>query len=744
MSRMIANNDKLRFADVIVPRPVRGLFTYCVPEEMAKDIAPGKRVLVPFGKRSLVGLVVSLKDKALMETRPIVGILDSVAFVDAGLLDLALWTSLHYYAPPGDFLPIILPRGDYSLDTVVVLKPGAPPPSERAGKALGVYEALLEKGGSRRLELLAKDIQSTPGALKKMLSGAAVRAFVEITQGTRAIGARKAGEAHSAVETVGASLPPLTAAQNAVYESVASDMDEARFRVSLLHGVTGSGKTEVYAYLAKKALDMGKSALILAPEIALADMLSARFIKRFASPPVVLHSDMTPKERDMRLYAVRSAPSIIVVGARSAVFAPVNNLGLVIVDEEHDPSYKQETSPRYNGRDVAIKRASMAGAPVLLGSATPSLESYHHAISGKYHLLTLTSRVDGRPMPRVEIVEPERAGEIGERLRAEIEDRLKKGEQTLLFINRRGAARYIQCTACGYAYQCKNCSVSLVLHGGTGTLDCHTCGYKERAPDTCAKCGSTSLRMGGAGSERVETEIRRLFPSARVARMDKDTTSGRRAGAKILQAVEQRDVDILIGTQMITKGHDYPAITLVGAVSADDTLNLPDFRSSERTFQLITQAAGRAGRGDIPGLVIVQAKSAASHSLVCAASHDFASFLSFESSLRQMVGYPPFTRMAMIRVDAASERKGMEFLGKMAPALKAMAEKVKGLAILGPAEALIFKARNRYHWRLSLKGEAHSTLFRALDIFFSGMESLGKGSASGVNVSVDVDPASSM
>lgn len=744
MSPMITDKNKLRFADVIVPRPVRGLFTYSVPEALARDIAPGKRVLVPFGKRSLVGLVAALKDKAEMETRPVAGILDAEPFVDVGLLDLTLWTASHYYAPPGDFLPIILPRGDYSLDTVVELKPGAARPAERAVKALSVYEALSKKGGVRRLELLAKDIQATPGALRKTLSGAAVRAFVEIRQGTRAVESRKPGEAGSAMALGGSFLLPLTSAQNAVYESVANDMDEARFRVSLLHGVTGSGKTEVYAYLAKKALDMGKSALILAPEIALADMLADRFLKRLASPPVVLHSDMTPKERDMRLYAVRSAPSIIVVGARSAVFAPINNLGLVIVDEEHDPSYKQDTSPRYNGRDVAVKRGSMAGAPVLLGSATPSLESYHHAVSSKYRLLELASRVDGRPMPRVEIVEPERAGEIGERLKAEIEDRLKKGEQTLLFINRRGAARYIQCTACGHAYQCKNCSVSLVLHGGTGTLDCHICGYKERAPDTCGKCGSTSLRMGGAGSERVETEIRRMFPSARVARMDRDTTTGRRAGAKILRAVESGEVDILIGTQMITKGHDYPAITLVGAVSADDTLHLPDFRSSERTFQLITQAAGRAGRGDVPGLVIVQAKSAASHSLVCAASHDFASFLSGESSLRRMVGYPPFTRMAMIRMDASSERKGMAFFGKMAPTLKTMAEKVKGLGVLGPAEALVFKARNRYHWRLSLKGDTHSVLFKALNIFFYGMENLGKGSASGVNVSVDVDPSSSM
>ncbi|MBF0291937.1 MAG: primosomal protein N' [Nitrospinae bacterium] len=741
---MISENKELCFADVIVPRPVRGLFTYSIPHELRDSVAPGKRVLVPFGKRSLVGLVASLKAKAQMETRPIVGVLDAEPFVDAGLLDLALWTSLHYYAPPGDFLPVILPRGDYSLDTVVVLKPGSPRPSERSAKAVAVYDALSEKGGSRRLELLAKDIQSTPGALKKILSGSAVRAFIEIRQGTRAVASRKSGDAGLAVETSAVFLPPLTTAQNAVYESVARDMDTARFRVSLLHGVTGSGKTEVYAYLAKKALDMGKSALILAPEIALADMLAERFMKRFENPPVVLHSDMAPKERDTRLYAVRSAPSIIVVGARSAVFAPVNNLGLVIVDEEHDPSYKQETSPRYNGRDVAIKRASMAGAPVLLGSATPSLESYHHSVSGKYHLLALASRVDGRPMPRVEIVEPERAGEIGERLKAEIEDRLKKGEQTLLFINRRGAARYIQCSTCGHAYQCRNCSVSLVLHGVTGTLDCHLCGYKEKAPDTCAKCGSASLRMGGAGSERVETEIRRLFPTARVARMDRDTTAGRRAGAKILSAVGKGEVDILIGTQMITKGHDYPAITLVGAVSADDSLNMPDFRSSERTFQLITQAAGRAGRGDVPGLVIVQATSSASHCLVCAANHDFESFLSIEYSLRQMVGYPPFTRMAMIRVDASSERKGLEFFEKMSPSLKTMGEKVKGLALLGPAEALVFKARNRYHWRLSLKGEAHSALFRALDIFFKGMENLGKGSVSGVNVSVDVDPASSM
>ncbi|MGK7345203.1 MAG: replication restart helicase PriA [Candidatus Nitrospinota bacterium M3_3B_026] len=730
------------FVEVIIPAPVRGLFTYSAPERMRNEAEPGRRVVAPFGSRKLVGLIVRRAAKADVETKPILQVIDNEPVAPPEILDLALWTAGHYFAAPGEVLPLITPRGDVQIDTVVRIRPGLE--ARSASRKAGMVRAALEKkGGARRLKLLAADLSMTPGALKKYLSGKAARALFELTQEARSVSLREKQEQRES-PTPQASPVGLTTRQREAVDRILPRVRDGSFRTCLIHGVTGSGKTEVYITLAQRALELGKSVLVLAPEIALCEALAARFAKRLGRAPAVLHSGLTPRERERRWYEIKTGAARLVVGARSAVFAPLVNLGLIVVDEEHDTSYKQDSAPRYNGRDVAIKRGAALGVPVVLGSATPSLESYHHAVTGKYELIELPERIDKRPMPVVEMVRPEEPGRLTPRLAGQIKARLEAGEQTLLFINRRGSARFIQCSRCGRAFECRNCSLSLVAHAGAKSLKCHTCGYAEPAPDVCPDCGSDRLFMAGAGSEKVERHVVEMFPGARVARMDKDTTSGRLSSSAILSGVESGKVDILVGTQMITKGHDFPNITLVGAVNADETLRLPDFRSAERSFQLITQAAGRAGRGERPGLVIAQTLSADHHSMSAAARHDFKTFYKNEIPLREAAGYPPFCRMAFVRIDATTKRRGEEFLKRAGPMLAAAAARVEGVMILGPVEALVFKTRNRYHWRALLKAGGHPALSKTLNAFLSELESLKPAERLGVKVAVDMDPASSM
>ncbi len=731
------------FVEVIVPRSIRSLFTYCVPKHLMSSATPGKRVLVPFGSKRLIGLIVRRIGRTDVKTKAVIDVVDEQPVTPGDLLELALWTAGHYFAGVGDMLPLIAPKEDISVDTIVSLIPEAPEPGGRSPGLIKIYEALLLKGGKRRLELLAKDLEMTGKELAKTLRTPVARKIFAQSQQTKRVKPR-GGAKQVEFENAPHNPVVLTKGQQEAFDKIAPDIDSSRFRVHLIHGVTGSGKTEVYAHLARHALELGKSVLLLAPEIALADMLARRLKERLGFEPLVLHSDMAPKERAKRWSEAKDRRGRLVIGARSAVFAPLANPGIIIVDEEHDPTYKQESSPRYNGRDVAIKRGSLINAPVVLGSATPSLESYYHAAKGKYGLIELESRIDGKPLPKVEIVNPEKPGELCDRLKEEIGKRLALKEQTLLFINRRGSARYIQCSACRHLFECRNCSLSLVYHSLTKSLKCHTCAYVEPAPEKCPKCSSTVFHMGGAGSERVEKDIKGFFPQARVMRMDRDTTSKRRGAVTILRAVGKGEVDILIGTQMVTKGHDYPGITLVGAVSADDTLRLPDFRASERTFQLITQAAGRAGRGDVPGLVIAQTASCEHHSIQSAAKHDFKAFYAAEVPLREIVGYPPYVRLAFIRVDASRQFRGEKFLSVITPKLDRIAKEAKEVVSLGPVEAVVFKTKNRFNWRILFKAPTHIALARAIHRFLGEVDKLDSHIKAGVNVIVDMDPMSGM
>jgi len=737
--------SSLPFAQVIAPRPVRSFFTYSVPPSLDTEVSPGKRVLIPFGSRKLIGLVVSRIKSSDVKTKPILQVIDPAPVVGLHLLELALWIAQYYFAPPGDVAPLILPRDDAVIENLVQLT-GEIPVNTRSKTARLVFDALKAKKGARKLNLLAADLGFTPVKMKKILAGDLIRRFTRQGESVRL----KKKHATDKREDVNGKKPvrlriKLTSQQKKAVTAITPDIEKGRFRVHLIHGVTGSGKTEIYARLAAKTVAIGKSALILAPEIALGEMIARKFEESLENVPVtVFHSGLKPAERYKRWAQIMEGEAKVVVGARSALFAPMKNLGLIIVDEEHDPTYKQEESPRYHGRDAAVKRGSLEKVPVALGSATPSLESYSNAKEGKYRLIELTSRIDDRPMPQVEIVEPDSGSDIGPKLRDAIQACLKSKEQALLFLNRRGAARFIQCSRCGHVFICRNCSLSLILHAHSRSLKCHTCGYHERAPDVCCECGSESLFKGGSGTQKIEQEITELFPKARVARMDRDTTTKRGSSATILSAVESRSIDILIGTQMITKGHDFPGINVVGVVSADELLYLPDFRSAERTFQQITQAAGRAGRAERKGIVIVQTLSGDHHSVTSAKNHDYRRFYKTEIDLRRAAGYPPFSRLARIGIEASTVERGELFLEKIEPAIKITAQSAPGITILGPVEAVVFKVRNRYRWRMLFKAVGVKALFKGVRSFIDKVDMLPGPVKNRVKVVVDVDPADVM
>jgi len=502
--------------------------------------------------------------------------------------------------------------------------------------------------------------------------------------------------------------------QLAAFERIRASLEARRFEAFLLYGVTGSGKTEVYLRAIDAALKLGRGALLLVPEIALTPAVAGQFIAQFGERVAILHSALTDTERAAQWRRIRNGEAGVVVGTRSGVFAPVRDLGLVVVDEEHDGSYKQEETPRYNGRDLAIVRARAAGAAVVLGSATPSLESRYNAARGKYTLLELPERIERRPMPEVELIdmraeflETRRQATFSRRLLEAIRGRLEAREQVMLLLNRRGFSSFVVCRACGERVQCANCSLTLTYHRRDRRLLCHVCGYAERVPEVCPKCQSEYIQFVGAGSERVEEELHQAFPQARIARMDRDTVTGRRHYETILHAFREHDYDILVGTQMIAKGHDIPNVTLVGVVSADGGLGVQDFRASERTFQLLTQVAGRAGRGDIPGMVYIQTVNPDHYAIRFASMQDYPAFYEKELQFRRLMRYPPFSALANVLVRAPKIEDAIAMSQEVGNFLKPAPENVK---VLGPAEAPVPRLKSEYRYQLLIKAASRAKL----------------------------------
>ncbi len=510
--------------------------------------------------------------------------------------------------------------------------------------------------------------------------------------------------------------PPhvLNARQQAAFTEIRAAIEARQFRTFLLQGVTGSGKTEVYLCAIESALALGRGALLLVPEIALTPSVAGQFYHRFGDRVAILHSAFTGRERAEQWRRIRSGQAGVVVGTRSGVFAPVDNLGLIVIDEEHDHSYKQEETPRYNGRDVAIVRAQHTGACVVLGSATPSMESRYNAERGRYRLLELPERIEQRPLPEVEVIdmrqeflETRRQATFSRRLLGAIQERLESGEQTMLLLNRRGFSSFVACRSCGARIQCRDCAVTLTYHRRDRRLLCHYCNYAAPVPSRCPSCESEYLYFIGLGSERVEEELHRHFPKARVARMDRDTVTSKRHYETILSSFRAREYDILVGTQMIAKGHDIPNVTLVGVVSADVGLGMPDFRAAERTFQLLTQAAGRAGRGEIPGRVLIQTINPDHYAIRFAAGQDYELFYRKELEFRRLMRYPPFSALANLLVRSEKQEDALRMSAELARRLEPPPPELK---VLGPAEAPVPRLKREYRYQLLIKAASRQVL----------------------------------
>ncbi len=553
------------------------------------------------------------------------------------------------------------------------------------------------------------------GELEKLLPGA--------SQTARALARRKLLKLRieDAIPAWNDFRPPhvLNPDQQAAFDAIRASIVQRRFETFLIQGVTGSGKTEVYLCAIEAALADGRGAILMVPEIALTPAVAAQFVSRFGERVAILHSAFTDIERAEQWRRIRSGRAPVVVGTRSGVFAPVQDLGLIVVDEEHDGSYKQEETPRYNGRDVAIVRAQNAGACVVLGSATPSLESRYNAERGKYKLLVLPERIEKRPLPQVHLVdmrqeflETRKVAPISRRLLEEIGQRLEAGEQTMLLLNRRGFSSFVACRACGHRFQCVNCAVTLTYHRRDRRLLCHYCNYAERVPTECKVCGSEHVQFLGVGSERLEEELHQKFPAARIARMDRDTVTSKRHYESILFGFKEGAYDILVGTQMIAKGHDIPNVTLVGVVNADIGLGMPDFRAAERTFQLLTQVAGRAGRGETPGRVVMQTLTPDHYAIRLAAAQDYEGFYQREVEFRKAMRYPPFSALANVLVRAEKQEDAMRMSGELERLLQPPPEHLR---VLGPAEAPVPKLRSEYRYQLLIKAASRKTLNETLN-----------------------------
>ena len=720
------------------PVPLHDLFTYRVPEPLRPLVRPGMRVRMPLGRQTRTGVVAGFADVAPPgELRPILDVLDADPFVPPDLLELCRWTAGYYLASLAEVLAAVVP--------VALPAPGR----ERVVRLLRRLTPEEEAALARRAPARARAYRVLCAAPGGELGGQAARAGGLDAPAVRALVAAGLAEAGlrprrrpPGAETA-APRPALAPAQRSALDAIAAAIASRDAASFLLHGVTGSGKTEVFLAAAEHTLAAGRDVLLLVPEIALTHQLVDRVRARFGDALAVLHSGLGPRERWDEWRRVRHGGARLVVGARSAVFAPLPRLGLVVVDEEHDPAYKQEDGLRYNARDVGIVRARLARAVVVLASATPSAESYQAARDGRHVLLELPDRPTAHPLPPIELVRlrGRPPGLLTDELSAALAANLARGEQTLVFLNRRGFAAYLQCPACGVAATCPHCSVTLTWHRAARALVCHHCHHRRRPPPACPACGGPPLAAFGVGTEQIEAALRAVHPLAAVERLDRDAAQRPGAQRRILGSWQSGDTDILVGTQMVSKGHDVPGVTLVAVLLADLSLNVPDFRAAERTFQLLVQVAGRAGRGDAPGRVIVQTFRPEHPSVAAAATHDYAGFMARELERRRALGYPPFSRLVNLRLEGRDGARVEHAAREVAARLRrqARALQLADDAVLGPAPPPVERVRGRYRWQILLRAPDVRALRALARLAAACGPALGRAH---VRLAVDVDPYS--
>ncbi|HEY6008108.1 MAG TPA: primosomal protein N' [Geobacteraceae bacterium] len=743
----------LAIIEVAVPLPLDQTFTYLVPQSLQGCVRVGMRVLVPFGRRTVTGYVLGLAAPA-EGLKAVVEVLDREPFLTAKELGVLRWAAAYYHHPFGEVLKAALPAGinvtsrrklvateDGTLVTADVLTGGRNVRSERFYALAPGVEAPpgLRGKGREIIPLLHMEGELPAVELRRRCGATAEQLRRLVQQGLLLCAEREVYRDPFREEVFDRDAPlSLNPDQARALAQLIAAVDARHFAPFLLHGVTGSGKTEVYLQAISHAVAKGRNALVLVPEIALTPQLVRRFKRRFACGIAVLHSALSDGERFDEWRRIRRGEATIVIGARSAIFAPLERIGVIVVDEEHESSYKQGEGFRYNARDLALVRGKEERACVVLGSATPLVTSWHAAQAGRLHLLPLPERVRSLPMPQTQVVDMRRSkGEsFSPQLRELLAENLTAGGQTILFLNRRGFATWLVCRECGQVLRCPNCAVTLTYHQGRRRHFCHYCDYSIPAPSLCPACDSPEIELLGRGTERVEEEVRELLPEARVARLDRDTTRGRGGHARVLRGVEAGEVDILIGTQMIAKGHDFPGVTLVGVVSADASLNLPDFRSAERTFQLVSQVMGRAGRGDQPGRVVIQTLAPEHPAIARAAVHDYPGFCAEELAGRAELGYPPFAFLAALHLSGTSATAAEEGAATAAACLGALKRELKSrVEILGPAPAPLTKVRGRFRWQLLLKSPGRTDLHRLLAAFRNRVRLPAT-----VRLAIDVDP----
>ncbi len=740
----------VRYAEVAVPLHVFQTFTYRLSPEQSVDAQVGARVVVPLGRSVVTAYIVGLTDEppenlAEIDIKDAQTLVDSTPVCTPEILQLARWVADYYACPLGEVIKAALPPGmSPKRRDAKFAKP-------KLRRFVRLLQPTQQKLTETQLRVISTLESSGPMLLQSLLQSASVsastisslekKALVEVyVEAIRRDPLADAGGVKSAEHT-------LTPAQSSVLQQIEQQVNSESYSAFLLHGVTGSGKTEIYMRAMDKALQLGRSAMMLVPEIALTPVFSRGLRARFGDQVAIFHSSLQKGERFDEWTRVKNGDARVVIGTRSAVFAPAKNLGLIVVDEEHESSYRQQESPYYNARDVAIVRAQKEAATVVLGSATPSLESFNNARKGKYQLLTLPERIAARPMATARIIDMRtvfvRHGKprvFSDELLEAIRETHERHEQSIILLNRRGYSSFILCRSCGETVQCPNCDVTLTYHRSERVIVCHYCNHREAVPRVCPACGKKYIYYVGEGTEQLEEMLKLLFPALRVARIDRDTTVRRKVFEQSLADFSAGRIDTLVGTQMLAKGHDFPNVTLVGVVSVDAGLALPDFRSAERTFQLITQVAGRAGRGDRPGRVLIQTYHPYHYALRHACAQDYEGFYGEELRYRQNHSYPPFVALASLLVhgpDLGRVRSDSLELRKQLD----VANQERKCRILGPAPAPLSRLKGEHRFQILMKSRNRKHLREVAD---PALKSAIDGGINLRSINLEIDPVSIM
>jgi len=745
------------FAEIILNNNAKALnkiFDYEVPKELEKKVHIGARVFVPFGRSKALedGFIINLKENSEYANKKIAS-MENQDFMTEEKINLAKLMAKKYFCNISECIKLMLPPGTKSKNSsksietrkdkkVILLKSNDEIMQDiesnviKSAKQIQLLSFLMYTDN-----VLISDIEDGLSISRSVISTAKKNGYVDIIEVDKENDFLKDLEVERTT-----SLPP-TEEQKNVIDGISRYIYDEEYKQCLIHGVTGSGKTEVYLQLIERVLDQGRKAIVLVPEISLTYQTVERFVSRFGNDIAILHSKMTVSKRKEEYKRIKQGKVDIVIGARSAIFAPVVNLGLIIIDEEHDESYSSEMTPRYNAKEVARKIAINKQIPLVLGSATPDINTFYKAKQGQIELLTLTKRANQSNLPEIQVIDLREELANGNKtmlsreLYDKIQQNLKNKHQTILFLNRRGFSTFIMCRDCGHTIKCKNCNITLTYHMKENKLKCHYCGYEQENVTICPECGSSKIKYFGTGTQKLEAQIQKFFPNATTIRMDVDTVSKKNSHEEILNQFRNENIDILIGTQMVVKGHHFPNVTLVGVIAADGSLNIDDYRASERTFQILTQVAGRAGRENLQGNVIIQTYNPDHFSIECAKEQNYDKFYLIEENLRKQLKYPPFCDIIVVGISGEKEdevKKQAEFLHKE------LYTKIKqyniNLSLYSPRPAPIDKIKNKYRWRIILKGNFDEPVNEMIQEVLKEVYTKGNKA----RIIVDVNPSSMM